>query len=766
VLQVFFGTVGGLLVVPYAVNLDTGGTAPGWLRPHIGWLWPVALACVAAIIVLELADRLIGGPETISLLRPHDPRNVSLALAQVARYVDQRRRGQLSEHLMMFLAERPDAVRTPVHMVGRIGGGEFELSARRRVIDVYDDMDESMLILGAPGAGKTTQLLDLAGQLLARAERRRDAPIPVLFDLSDWARSSPRRRWPILRREEGHRAFLEWIVAELNGRYRIPPLVGRSWLRANRFVLLLDGLDEVPAELGAHCLRQINQMQLRFEARRLVVCSREADYERLVRTRRQAPAGFAESPDDRHLRLQGAVVIRPLTREQVTGFLAAVSPKLTPVAAALRQDARLWDLLTTPLMLTVLVLAQDAGNWTDIAAESDREKRRALVFDAYVAEVLARPRAREIAGPERTVTVLKLLATIAIRRGTGVVVARPRRADLGEWFGAAPLAAVRSRLAPIAFTAALLASAVVLASIGGHLTAAIAVVLTGPFLVAYPHPARPPARVAEAPAGRWLTRGSVALLTYSAAAVCGAFAAALMLPVLVAAVPGLGGAPVAVVVVALVGLIDCVLLVRSGAVAAFLVVPVLAVTFVLVMLITADLLDPVAAPCAGVGVLSVFGVVAVVCCEQTLRTPWLSRGPRTVRLGLVAALLIAAVAVSFLVSAPRPAPSLLAGLGGWALGVGLGFAPAFAFALALQVPAARLAMVVAGLPDPWRTGFLSFGADRSLLVGTGSEYRFVHLFVRDHLAACDPAALAAAVRKRRELLRLSESGDISVAAEG
>jgi len=74
--------------------------------------------------------------------------------------------------------------------------------------------------------------------------------------------------------------------------------------------------------------------------------------------------------------------------------------------------------------------------------------------------------------------------------------------------------------------------------------------------------------------------------------------------------------------------------------------------------------------------------------------------------------------------------------------------------------------VVAGLPDPWRTGFLSFGADRSLLVGTGSEYRFVHLFVRDHLAACDPAALAAAVRKRRELLRLSESGDISVAAEG
>jgi len=52
VLQVLFGTVGGLLVVPYAVNLDTGGTAPGWLRPHIGWWWPVALACVAAIIGL------------------------------------------------------------------------------------------------------------------------------------------------------------------------------------------------------------------------------------------------------------------------------------------------------------------------------------------------------------------------------------------------------------------------------------------------------------------------------------------------------------------------------------------------------------------------------------------------------------------------------------------------------------------------------------------------------------------------------------------
>jgi hypothetical protein len=65
----------------------------------------------------------------------------------------------------------------------------------------------------------------------------------------------------------------------------------------------------------------------------------------------------------------------------------------------------------------------------------------------------------------------------------------------------------------------------------------------------------------------------------------------------------------------------------------------------------------------------------------------------------------------------------------------------------------RWALIVAGESDPWRVGLLRFATDRSLLSFVDTEYRFVHLLVRDHLAQCDPVALAEAVAFRRDALR-------------
>jgi hypothetical protein len=51
---------------------------------------------------------------------------------------------------------------------------------------------------------------------------------------------------------------------------------------------------------------------------------------------------------------------------------------------------------------------------------------------------------------------------------------------------------------------------------------------------------------------------------------------------------------------------------------------------------------------------------------------------------------------------------------------------------------------------PWRRGaFLRYAAERYVLTKTGrGEYAFIHLLVRDHLAECDPDALAAKVDDR------------------
>src|SRR5262249_23643751 len=53
-------------------------------------------------------------------------------------------------------------------------------SANTRLVDVFDRYQAELLILGAPGSGKTTMLLDLAHTLLDRAEHDARRPIPAI----------------------------------------------------------------------------------------------------------------------------------------------------------------------------------------------------------------------------------------------------------------------------------------------------------------------------------------------------------------------------------------------------------------------------------------------------------------------------------------------------------------------------------------------------------------------------------------------------------
>ena len=75
-------------------------------------------------------------------------------------------------------------------------------------MEVYDQHDGALLILGAPGGGKTTLLLELADALLDRAAEDETHPIPVVFPLSTWA---------------AHPRPLDvWLVDELQARYDVP----------------------------------------------------------------------------------------------------------------------------------------------------------------------------------------------------------------------------------------------------------------------------------------------------------------------------------------------------------------------------------------------------------------------------------------------------------------------------------------------------------------------------------------------------------------
>src|SRR4051812_15933318 len=95
ILQITLGTVAGLLIIPVAVNVGTGGEAPRWLQPYAGLLWPVAIMCVLLIIALEIWDKIPMSKDSMSARRPHDRRNTSLALGQILRYLEDRQSGSL-----------------------------------------------------------------------------------------------------------------------------------------------------------------------------------------------------------------------------------------------------------------------------------------------------------------------------------------------------------------------------------------------------------------------------------------------------------------------------------------------------------------------------------------------------------------------------------------------------------------------------------------------------------------------------------------------
>src|SRR6266545_2075844 len=186
------------------------------------------------------------------------------------------------------LEYKPDAVVHPWDMVVQ----QPEQASRStppgtKIIDVFDDLGGELLILGAPGSGKTTMLLELARDLITRAEQDETYPMPVVFNLSSWV--------------ENRNSLVEWLVDELNTKYDVPRKLGTEWVQSDDLLLLLDGLDEAKQEYHGACVEAINAFRQGHGLVSVVVCSRVADYEALT-TR---------------LKLQGAVLIEPLIVGQI-----------------------------------------------------------------------------------------------------------------------------------------------------------------------------------------------------------------------------------------------------------------------------------------------------------------------------------------------------------------------------------------------------------------------------------------------------------------
>lgn len=253
------------------------------------------------------------------------------------------------------------------------------LPAGTRILDMYDHEQGQMLILGEPGAGKTTLLLELTRDLLVRAEHDESHRIPVIFHLSSWAAM----RHPLT----------EWLVEELNTKYQVPPKLAADWIKADQLLLLLDGLDEMDQACRAACVEAINSYRLQHGVVPIVVCSRSAEYLALTV----------------HLLLRKAVIVQPLSKQQIDAYVASAGEQLASVRAGLQADPVLRELATTPLMLSVLTLAYH-GKFAEERLAADPTEARQQVFAHYVDHMLHRRGEESTYTSEQTIPWLSWLA--------------------------------------------------------------------------------------------------------------------------------------------------------------------------------------------------------------------------------------------------------------------------------------------------------------------------------------------------------------------
>jgi hypothetical protein len=288
---------------------------------------------------------------------------------------------------------RPDAVDYPWEMIIRSPNSNPKpLSPEKQISDVFDDLGSALLILGEPGSGKTTMLLDLARVKMLKADYDLSQPIPVVFNLSSWL---------------GEISITKWLVDELTEKYLIPRKVGNVWIENDRLLLLLDGLDEVKKEHQGKCIEAINQFRQEHGLGQIAICSRSVDYKINIQSAHK-------------LKLESAIIIRPLTLQQIDKYLELGGSELESFRSILKTDSILEQTVQSPLMLSIVSLASRGISSDKLQSINTVEAHRNVLFATYVHQMLERRRNDQQFSPKQTTKWLYWLAQNMTRQSLTV----------------------------------------------------------------------------------------------------------------------------------------------------------------------------------------------------------------------------------------------------------------------------------------------------------------------------------------------------------
>ncbi len=200
----------------------------------------------------------------------------------------------------------------------------------------YQHYDGRVLLLGEPGAGKTTTLLSFARDAAAARLNDPTQPLPILARIAGWDSLN-------------ETPLSEWLSTEIESLVGTPFMASAAPI-ANQItqgntLLLLDGLDELGA---GRLLDPNNPQEGTYDPRarflplipaigRVLLTSREEEYSQIG-----LKAG-----------LKGAVVLKPLDDAQMQAYLTGMDD----LWAVLASDNALREAIRTPLLLALFRVA-------------------------------------------------------------------------------------------------------------------------------------------------------------------------------------------------------------------------------------------------------------------------------------------------------------------------------------------------------------------------------------------------------------------------
>ncbi len=194
-----------------------------------------------------------------------------------------------------------------------------------------------LLIVGKPGAGKTTQLLELAKAWLSDNTNEQ---IPVIFNLSAW--------------KADNQYMHDWLQAALVSGYGFSPSLAKEAMDKQQIIPLLDGLDEVgkdkaddtkQTDLRNQCLDAISKYLTLYNTPYLAICSRIKEF-----------AAADDAP------VKAAIMVNPLTPQAIKRTLKEALTKTqkvnnetaaTTLLNLLPKHPVLEDILCTPFYYNI-----------------------------------------------------------------------------------------------------------------------------------------------------------------------------------------------------------------------------------------------------------------------------------------------------------------------------------------------------------------------------------------------------------------------------